>query len=105
MNHEGAPAGPPDEAGRIDTAAALTPEDEAAGIVGAGEWFGIGNEFTGVRVRKVWTRNGERLELHVPARNYRSLLDAMQLEIIAAQDPSAFTRLFQRQLGSDETGA
>jgi hypothetical protein len=80
----------------------LAPEDVAAGITEVGAWFGIGNEFTGVRIRKVWTRNGERLELHVPARHYRSLLDAMQLEIIAAQDPAAFTRLFQRELGSED---
>ncbi|MGK5112342.1 MULTISPECIES: hypothetical protein [unclassified Geodermatophilus] len=101
MSHDGPPAG----TGRPDAAAATDPEDLAAGVTEAGEWFGIGNEFTGVRVRKVWTRNGERLELHVPARNHRILLDAMQLEIVAAQDPSAFTRLFQRQLGSDESDA
>jgi hypothetical protein len=80
------------------------PQDLPDGVLEAGEWFGIGNEFTGVQIRKVRTRNGERLELHVPTRHYRSLLDAMQLEIIAAQDPAAFTRLFQRQLGSDEDG-
>lgn len=83
---------------------ALTDDDVAAGIVEVGEWFGIGNEFTGVQLRKVWTRNGERLEVRAPARNYRALLDAMQLEIVAAQDPAAFTALFQRKLGSDEGG-
>ena len=88
---------------RAAGAAGPTAEELAAGIVAVGEWFGVGNEFTGVQLRKVWTRNGERLELFVPARRYHSLLDAMQLEIIAAQDPSAFTRLFQRQLGSDES--
>jgi hypothetical protein len=73
----------------------------AEGIVEAGEWFGIGNEFTGVNARKVFTRNGERLQLQVPAKNYDVLLDAMQLEIIAAQDPEQFSWLFQRKLGSD----
>ncbi len=78
-------------------------EDESNdGIVEAGEWFGIGNEFTGAQVRKVLTRNGERLQLHVPAKHYDVLLDAMQLEIIAAQDPEQFSWLFQRRFGSDE---
>ena len=88
----------------IDGTSDQDPEDLAEGVIEAEEWFGIGNEFTGVQIRKVRTRNGERLELHVPTRKYRILLDAMQLEIIAAQDPAAFTTLFQRQLGSDEDG-
>jgi hypothetical protein len=72
------------------------------GIVRAGESFGIGNEFTGVRVRKVWTRQGERLELFVPKRGYRILLDAMQLEIIAAQEPERFSELFAISFGAEE---
>ncbi len=72
------------------------------GIVRESDWVGIGNEFTGVLLRKVWTRNGERLEINVPSKGYRILLDAMQLEIIAAQQPEQFTRLFERKLGSDE---
>jgi hypothetical protein len=81
----------------------------ADGVVREGEQFGIGNEFTGVLVRKVWTRQGERLELHVPKKGYRILLDAMQLEIVAAQRPERFTELFATRLGSleasdEETG-
>lgn len=72
------------------------------GIVQIGEAFGIGNEFTGVQVRKVRTRQGERLELVVPKRKYRILLDPMQLEIIAAQNPEKFSTLFARHLGSDQ---
>lgn len=79
-------------------------EDGAAddGIVRVGESFGIGNEFTGVQVRKVWTRQGERLELTVPRTGRRILLDAMQLEIITAQEPSRFTELFAVQLDANE---
>ncbi|GII63732.1 hypothetical protein Skr01_38170 [Sphaerisporangium krabiense] len=76
--------------------------DANDGIVRVGESFGIGNEFTGVRVRKVWTRQGERLELSVPRRGYRILLDAMQLEIVAAQEPEKFSELFARKLGSED---
>jgi hypothetical protein len=72
------------------------------GIVRVGEAFGIGNEFTGVQVRKVWTRQGERLELAVPRTGRHILLDAMQLEIITAQDPSRFTELFAVQLDANE---
>ncbi|MEU6749210.1 hypothetical protein ABZ914_23570 [Spirillospora sp. NPDC046719] len=72
------------------------------GIVRAGEPIGIGNEFTGVQVRKVWTRQGERLEILVPRHGHRILLDAMQLEIIARQDPERFTQLFAVALGSED---
>lgn len=67
-----------------------------------GEPVGIANEFTGVVVRKVLTRNGERLELTVPKSGYRTLLDAMQLEIICTLPPEAFSELFARRLGSYE---
>lgn len=87
----------------IDDVAVLTPESEPPpdpGIVETGPWVGIANEFTGVLVRQVRTRNGSRLQMWVPSRGYSILLDAMQLEIIAAQDPAAFTTLFARKLGS-----
>ncbi|QNG55370.1 hypothetical protein H6H00_04750 [Pseudonocardia petroleophila] len=71
-------------------------------MVRVGEAFGIGNEFTGVQVRKVWTRQGERLELTVPRTERRILLDAMQLEIITAQDPEKFSELFAIQFEAHE---
>ena len=76
--------------------------DTDSGIVKAGEAFGIGNEFTGVLVRKVWTKQGERMEMTVPKKGYRILLDAMQLEIVAAQDPERFTELFAIRLTADD---
>lgn len=75
--------------------------DALQGVVETGEWFGIGNEFTGAQIRKVWTRNGERLQVYIPARGTTILLDAMQLEIIAAQDAGQFSQLFARKLGSE----
>lgn len=74
------------------------------GIVEAEEWHGIGNEFTGVRYRKVHTKNGERLQLFVPKRGYTILLDPMQLEIVAAQTPEVFSELHARQLGVMDPG-
>ena len=79
-------------------------EEGRDGIVREGEPFGIGNEFTGVEVRKVWTRQGERLSIFVPRTGKRTLLDAMQLEIVAAQDPERFSELFERELGSYDAG-
>ncbi|MGW1814977.1 hypothetical protein ACWCQM_15660 [Streptomyces sp. NPDC002125] len=77
---------------------------DADGIVRTDEWIGIGNEFTGVRLRKVYTRQGERLEIVVPKQGHRILLDAMQLEIVAAQDPAKFSELFARRLGAYQEG-
>lgn len=74
--------------------------DPVPGVVGAEEWQGIGNEFTGVHFRKVRTKNGERLQLFVPRRGHSVVLDPMQLEIVAAQDPDFFSRLHARELGA-----
>lgn len=74
----------------------------AAGIVETGPWTGIGNEFTGVQVRKVWTRNGERLEVRVPRSGRYILLDPMQLEVVAEQNPEFFTDLIKVRLGSED---
>jgi hypothetical protein len=80
----------------------MSQEQNEDGIVREGEVIGIGNEFTGVEVRKVWTQQGERLQLFVPRSKDRILLDPMQLEVIAAQEPERFTELFERKLGSNE---
>jgi hypothetical protein len=65
--------------------------------------FTVANEFTGVVVRKWTSQQGERLELFVPKTGVRVRLDAMQLEIIAAQPPSRWSELFAEQLGSQQT--
>ncbi|MCK0089463.1 hypothetical protein HCA61_12030 [Rhodococcus sp. HNM0563] len=73
-----------------------------AGVVRADEWTGLGNEFAGVQFRKVWTRNGERLELYVPRTGSRILLDPMALEVLADQEPAFFTGLIATRLGSHD---
>ncbi|MGA7835807.1 MAG: hypothetical protein WCA31_11430 [Acidimicrobiales bacterium] len=75
------------------------------GLLETGESIGVANEFTGVVVRKVLTRNGERLELTTPKFGYRVLLDAMQLEIISTLTPEKFNELFARNLGSFGEGS
>lgn len=74
------------------------------GLVRVGEEFGIGNEFTGVLVRKVWSKQGERLEIRVPRDGRRILLDAMQLEILTSQDPDRFSELFAIALDAHSGG-
>jgi hypothetical protein len=80
----------------------MSPGEPDEGVVRVGEAFGIGNEFTGVQIRKVWTKQGERLELVVPRSGRRILLDAMQLEIIAAQEPEKFSELFAIRLDAHD---
>lgn len=71
----------------------------------AGEPIGVANEFTGVVVQKVLTRNGERLAVVTPRHGYRVLLDAMQLEIISTLGPEDFSELIARHLGSHDADA
>ena len=76
---------------------------EDLGIVATETYFGIGNEFTGARVRKVRTRQGERLEVFIPKNSTRILLDAMQLEILAEQDATLFTTLIASRLDQQQS--
>jgi hypothetical protein len=50
----------------------------------------IANEFAFVNVRKVHTRNGERLEIESPRRARLIRLDPLELEAIACQDDESF---------------
>jgi hypothetical protein len=51
----------------------------------------IVNEFTGVRVRKLLTRNGERLEVESMRLGYRIRLDALGLEALSWQAPEVIS--------------
>ena len=55
----------------------------------------IANEFAYVHVRKVNTRNGERLEIRSPRRDTLIRLDPTELDAISGLDPEAFTRLLE----------
>ncbi len=50
----------------------------------------IANEFASVHVRKVHTRNGERLEIESPRRGKLIRLDPLELEALACQDDESF---------------
>jgi hypothetical protein len=63
------------------------------GLEGVGEPFTVANEYAYVRVRKVRTRNGERLELSSPKLARRILLDPVQLESLTWQTPESLSSL------------
>lgn len=51
----------------------------------------IANEFATVTVAKVYTRNGERLEIASPRLGYRVQLDPMELESLSWQPKETFS--------------
>ncbi|MET7780196.1 dihydrodiol dehydrogenase [Streptomyces mirabilis] len=59
-----------------------------------GPVLAIGNEFTTVWVRKIRTRNGERLEIHTPDQQATIRIDPMQLEALSSLSPEGISRLF-----------
>lgn len=52
----------------------------------------LSNEFTTVRVRKVQTRNGERLEIEAPKNGSVIHLDPVELESLTWQPPEVFSQ-------------
>jgi len=62
----------------------------------------ITNEFALVRVRKVWTRNGARLEIGSPRLGYTIRLDALALESLTWQTMDTFTRFLETPFGPPE---
>jgi hypothetical protein len=62
----------------------------------------IVNEFAAVRVRKVHTRNGQRLEISSPRLGYAIRLDALALESLTWQTMDTFTRFLETPFGPPE---
>ena len=62
----------------------------------------IANEFTTIRVRKVFTRNGERLEVHSPKLGFTIHLDPLELECLTWQPPETFSDLLESPYGPEE---
>lgn len=61
----------------------------------------IANEFGEVYVRKVYTRNGERLEIYTPKLGYRVHLDALDLESLTWQPPEVFSHFLRTPFGPE----
>lgn len=70
---------------------------------GEGPAIKIGNEFATVHVRKVRTRNGERLEICSPRLGHAIRLDALALESLTWQPMETFSLFLKTPFGpSDE---
>jgi hypothetical protein len=59
------------------------------------------NEFALVRVRKVETRNGMRLEIESPRLGRSIRLDALALESLTWQPAETFSHFLEQPFGSD----
>ena len=55
------------------------------------------NEFADVRIRRICTRNGQRLEISSPRRGTTVLLDAVELDCLTWQPPETFSDLLARR--------
>ena len=62
----------------------------------------VSNEFATISVRKVCTRNGERLEIISPRLGHRIVLDALALESLTWQTMDTFSRFLQTPFGPVE---
>lgn len=67
-----------------------------------GDWVQIANEFTTARVRKVWTRNGERLEIQSTKMSTTIRLDPLELESLTWQDTDTFSSLLKDPYGPED---
>lgn len=79
----------------------MTQTDVGVGVSGyADESDGpvivVANEFADVRVRRVQTRNGVRLEIFSPRRGTRVHLDAVELDLLSFQEPEMFSEMLER---------
>jgi hypothetical protein len=63
--------------------------------------FELANEFAEVRVRKVRTRNGVRLEIHAPKLGRTVLLCPLELEALSWQSPQAFSEMLRMPFGPE----
>jgi hypothetical protein len=61
----------------------------------------IANEFALARVRKVRTRNGERLEISAPKQESKILLDPLELESLTWQTPETFAEFLTEPFGPE----
>jgi hypothetical protein len=66
--------------------------------------FSVDNEFAGVRVRKIRTRNGERLEIQSAKLEYTIRLDALALEGLSWQDPETISGYLETPFGPEGDG-
>lgn len=57
----------------------------------------VTNEYAHVRIKKVFTRNGERLEISAPLAGAEVRLDAVILELLAGMTAESASRLLAEE--------
>ncbi|WP_209307755.1 hypothetical protein [Geodermatophilus sp. DF01-2] len=62
----------------------------------------VSNEFASVAIRKVATRNGERLEIRSMGHEHTVRLDALALEALTWSDPLQVGKGLETPLGPDD---
>lgn len=75
-------------------------EDETEGYTAASDYIDIDNEYANVRLRKVQTKNGSRLEIFSPKLGYRSYLDPVQLESLTWVPKKIFDKFLETPYGA-----
>lgn len=66
-----------------------------------GESIEISNEFAQVIVAKVFTRNGERLEINSPRLGRSIRLDPLELESLTWQTTETFSKFLEEPYGPE----
>jgi hypothetical protein len=62
--------------------------------------FELTNEFATVRIRRVYTRNGVRLEISSPRLGRSIRLDPLALESLTWQPPETFSNFLRHPFGA-----
>ena len=81
---------------------AKTVEMTEPGYTATTDYIEIANEFTIIRVRKVLTRNGARLEVTSPKLGFTAYFDPLQLEALTWVDDKMFSKLLETPWGPGE---
>lgn len=66
--------------------------------------FNISNEFTNVSIKKVYYKNGNRLEIYAHIFEKKILLDSITLEYIARAGQEIIDRLIREYANEENSG-
>ena len=87
---------------KSENQAAKAAETTEPGYTPTTDYIEIANEFTIIRVRKVLTRNGARLEVTSPKLGFTAYFDPLQLEALTWVDDKMFSKLLETPWGPGE---
>ncbi|MEU5397837.1 hypothetical protein ABZ348_00870 [Streptomyces sp. NPDC005963] len=91
----------PDDAPRADASITGATVGEGAEDNVVESEFTVINEFTAVRISKVRTPNGHRVEIRSLRLGHRIRLDPLALESISWQTPEVFSRFLDQPFGPE----